>query len=184
MPDFQAEFDRGLDAARDEAGASALDKGASARTTLRSPWFHGKCPLCRHTFRVDDMVKRSGNSITHAGGELNCVHDAEFNISTSAIDFFAGLDETWPPPDNVRVTRLEPSHYLVAPPVTAVRRRTCFVCTHTFRPFDQVVICPCRPFEPQCEVAVHRDPVHGLLCYETWNPGSTRTHCPVTSRKL
>ncbi len=186
MPEFQEEFDRGLEAARDEAGTAALDSSETARTTLRSTWFHSVCSRCSHTFRVNDVVRRVNGELVHSGGELNCATEqrSTFDVTPAVREFFAGLDEEWPPPVDVEVTRLEPGHRLLAPPVGAIRRRTCFVCTHTFRSLDQIVICPCSPSEPLCEVGVHRDPVHGLLCLETWNPGGSRTHCPVTSRKL
>jgi hypothetical protein len=47
-----------------------------------------------------------------------------------------------------------------------------------------VIFCPCQPGSPLCLVAIHRDPVHGLHCWEDWNPGAYQLHCPATSRAL
>src|SRR5205085_2866290 len=82
--------------------------------------------------------------------------------STSAAAFYLGLDESWPPPATLPVRRLElgtkVGDLLLAPAVSGFRRHRCAICGHTLRPHDQVVICPCRPEQPMCILAIHRDP--------------------------
>jgi hypothetical protein len=181
-------FEAGLDSARDEAGVSALERGEIAVTSLTAQWLYSLCPQCRHTFRVGDRVKRKpGVGVVHCSPQLDCLGGSPSAMeggTREITEFFAGLDEEWPPPQDVRVVVLEPGHPLLAPPRAGFRRKSCMVCSHTFRPLDLVVVCPCSPGGPLCEVGVHRDPVHGLACLEMWNPSGTNTHCPVTSRKL
>jgi hypothetical protein len=80
--------------------------------------------------------------------------------------------------------RLEAGHFLLTPPGNGFGRRSCAVCGHTFRLHDHVIFCPCHPQERKCIVAIHRDPVHGLRCWEEWSPGTTFRYCPATSRRL
>ncbi len=182
---LQIEFEAGEAAALDPANEPAAT-GGHATTTLQSPWLHLRCRVCGHTFRPGDPVEvDSGGEAVHAGAALPCAGgDVAAEANPEAAAFFDGLDETWPPPENLPVVRLEAGHYLVAPPLAGFRRRTCAVCGHTFRPLDHVVQCPCFPEAPRCGVAIHRDPVHGLHCYDDWNPGAHQLHCPATSRKL
>ncbi len=53
--------------------------------------------------------------------------------------------------------------------------RRCAVCGHTFRPGDQVVICPCDPVSPRCRAAVHRDLLKQIHCWELWQGSPLRT---------
>lgn len=181
MTHEQAEFERGLTGAADEENVGAFASGGEAVTTLRSYWLHQFCPRCRHTFRLGDTVVIEGRStVRHA--EMRCADaEQESAVSAEVARFFAGVDETWSPPEDVPIVRLDPSHLLLAPPTAGFRRHTCVVCSHTLRLHDHVVICPCGPRDPICSVAVHRDPVHGLHCWDSWTGGRTRAYCPVTS---
>lgn len=183
---LHAELQAGEAAARDPANAPTVVTGGRATTTLRSPWLHLRCRVCGHTFRTGDEVEIEDGAAVHASAMLPCAGaaDAATPADPDTNAFFAGLDETWPPPRDLPVVRLEAGHFLLAPPVAGFRRRTCAVCGHTFRPHDHVVFCPCFPQAPRCQVAIHRDPIHGLHCWEDWNPGAHRLHCPATSREL
>ncbi|MCP4654562.1 MAG: hypothetical protein GY856_03980 [bacterium] len=183
---LKAAFDAGKAAALDPANAPAAVTGGRATTTLQSPWLHLRCRLCGHTFRPGDEIELSGGVAAHASAALPCAGAAGSAppASPEIAEFFAGLDETWPPPKNLAIIRLEDGHFLLAPPVAGFRRRSCAVCGHTFRPHDHVVLCPCFPDKPRCQVAIHRDPIHGLHCWEDWNPGAHKLHCPATSREI
>ncbi len=188
-PILQADFAAGEAAAMDPANAPSAITGGRATTTLQSPWLHLRCKVCGHTFRPGDEVEVTGGIAVHASGILPCAgnagdDDAPLSTDLGAAEFFTGLDETWPPPKELPVVRLEDGHFLLAPPMAGFRRRNCAVCGHTFRAHDHVVLCPCFPQAPRCRVAIHRDPVHGLHCLEDWNPGAHKLHCPATSRQL
>jgi hypothetical protein len=188
-PDLRAELQRGIAAAMDPLNRGAVH-GGHAVTSLHSPWLHQPCPVCRHTFRVGDEVEIDRDTtVRHhsallpcAGGELAArPKNSELNA------FLAGLDHAWPPPPGVSVHRLEDGgqwQRLLAAPTAGFRRHSCAVCGHTLRPLDMVVICPCEPGQPRCQVAIHRDPVHGLNCWDAWSPGEFRLHCPATSRPI
>ncbi len=141
-----------------------------------------------HTFRMEDEVNIAPDgTVRHDSDLLPCARGGpQPAAAPEAMNaFFEGLNEAWPPSINVPVVRLTAGHLLVRPPRARFRRRTCFVCAHTLRVHDFVVICPCSPRAPLCEVAVHRDIVHGLYCLDAWNPGANRqAYCPITSRKL
>jgi hypothetical protein len=184
----QQAFEQGIAVAMDPVNDYAIQRGGKAVTTLNSNWLHRFCPTCLHTFRLGDEVSIDKDGVVrHCSVLLPCVRGEEgiVEISKETSAFFAGLDETWPPPGDVRIVRLEEGHKLLAPPRAGFRRHTCAVCGHTLRLHDHVIICPCSPNEPLCGTAIHRDPVHGLHCFEAWNPGANKQHyCPVTSRKL
>jgi hypothetical protein len=184
--DSKIEFLRGIDAALDPANATVV-RGGRAVTTLLSSWLHTRCTTCGHTFRTGDEVEVSPDgTVRHQSPLLACASGETAEAAPSAVvrEFFAGLDEAWPPPREMQVIRLEAGHDLLAPPVAGFQRHTCAVCGHTLRPHDSVVLCPCSPMRPVCAVAIHRDPFHGLHCLEAWNPGGTLKYCPVTSREL
>ncbi|MDJ0842262.1 MAG: hypothetical protein QNK37_37520, partial [Acidobacteriota bacterium] len=163
-------FQRGLAAARDPA---VEPETGLAVTNLRSPWLHQRCEVCHHSFRPDDPVLVDGRKVRHAGNGLNCHNGAvDPEPEAEAIDaFYRGLYKAWPPPEDAPGLRLKPGHTLLDPPVGRLGRHTCAVCAHTLRPGDTVVICPCRPNAPLCQLAIHRDPLRGLTCWQAWNPG-------------
>ncbi len=166
--DLQREFDRGLESARDEKAFAELELGQTVTTSLTSSWIFQTCPACGHTFRLGDQVRRvEGRGILHVSRPLD--------------EFFAGLDETWPPPKDVCITRLLPGNLILSPRTAGTRWRTCQVCRHTLRPYDCVVVCPCRPASPICQAAVHQDPVNQLTCYKIWKPSGATLKCPVFS---
>lgn len=181
-------FDKGAAAAIDPTNDAAIQRGGDAITTLQSSWLHQQCPICAHTFRLgDQVIIVDDKTITHQISGLSCPQGREtIAESLSEIsNFFVGLDEAWPLPENVSVIRLEIENELLAPPSGAFQRFTCAVCAHTLRLYDQVVICPCSPEQPLCQTAIHRDLIKGLHCLEAWNPEAKKQHyCPVTSRNL
>lgn len=180
----EEEFEKGASGAADEENAAVLAEGGVAVTTLRSSWLHRPCPDCQHTFRLGDPVEIAPKTPVRHVTSFCVSGQPEGEASAEIALFFLGLDEVWPPPEDSQTIRLEPSHRLLAPPTAGFRRHTCVVCGHTLRWRDEVVICPCSPKQPICFVAVHRDPVHGLHCLDSWTAGRTRKYCPVTSRRL
>jgi hypothetical protein len=176
-------FQRGLAAGLDPASAITVP-GADAVTTERSPWLRGRCVRCGHSFRRGDRVRADGAiQAVHAAGTGFCAGDAaEPPIEETAAEaFYRGLAAACTPPSRLAVTRLLPGHWLLAPPLAGLGRRTCVVCGHTLRPHDDVIVCPCRPEMPLCEAAVHQDNVHGLSCLTGWNEREARRCCPVTA---
>jgi hypothetical protein len=184
---LKRELELGVAAARDPVNAAAM-QGGRATTTLLSRWLHLRCAECGHSFRVGDAVAVSAEdgSARHDSVSLPCAHTTTpaAHAPVDAAAFFAGLEEAWPPPRDLPVHRLLEGHPLLAPPQGGFRRHGCAVCGHTLRPNDCVILCPCSPGQPACRVAIHRDPVHGLHCWEAWNPGASRRHCPATSRLI
>lgn len=187
------EFQSGIAVAMDPLNDFAITHGGKAVTTLSSYWLHRVCPTCQHTFRLGDEVEIGNDGVVrHRSVLLPCTKDApeEMVLHQETAEFFMGMDETWPPPADMPVHRLFEGHELLAPPLNNFRRHTCAVCGHTLRPHDHVIICPCSPENPHCLTAIHRDPLHGLHCYEAWNPRANKQDpgkpdfCPVTSRKL
>lgn len=181
--DFTREqFEGGLLDATDPLNAS-VQPGGRAVTTLQSPWLHSICPECRHSFRPGDIVRveRQG-LVRHDMAALPCAGqlDSRPNALTSQ-GFYQGLDEAWPPPADVVLCRLEGSHPLVSSPRVGFRRFSCAICSHTLREGDLVVLCPCHPEQPKCRVAIHRDALHGLHCWDAWLSVEGRRFCPATS---
>lgn len=185
---LKQEFDRGIAAAMDPVNDNAIEKGGKAITTLNSYWLARFCPVCQHTFRLGDVVFiDEQGTVCHFSALLPCRKGAEVfpSVSKETSVFFEGMDETYPPPDDVRIVRLKEGDELLAPTSRQFRRRRCAVCGHTFRLNDHVVICPCSPNEPRCITAIHRDTIHGLHCFDAWNPGANKQEfCPVTSSKI
>lgn len=175
-------FDRGHQDATDPLNAS-IKPGARAVTTLQSPWLHGLCPECRHSFRPGDIVQVAApGQVRHAMAALPCAGDTEGRPNAlTAHGFFQGLDDAWPPPTDVAFCRLDAHHPLVSSPRVGFRRFSCAICTHTLREGDLVVLCPCHPEHPKCRVAIHRDALHGLHCWDAWRSVEGRRFCPATS---
>jgi hypothetical protein len=149
--------------------------GDTELTTLRSAWLHRRCPVCGHSFRPGDRVRRTpaGETVHVMPGlclseETQPADEAQGN-SPEQEAFFAGLEAACPVPDDVQVRRLTPGHPLLAPPMPGLLRHACRVCGRTFRPGELVVICPCAPNAPHCQAAVHRDHIRQLWCWDEWH---------------
>ncbi len=188
-PNVRRAFDDGLAAGLDAATAQRDDNDSGAppvlattvTTTLRSRWLHRVCPLCGHTFRPGDLVQTApGQDAVHDMPGLRCASLADggaLAVEVSALGnatFFEGLAAAWPMPDDVKIVRLEGDHRLLAPPRGAIRRRSCRVCGHSFRPMDHVVLCPCSLVDASkqpCEIAVHRDLLRQMHCWDQWLQG-------------
>jgi hypothetical protein len=181
-------FNRGVAVAIDPANNEVIASGGQGITTLNSYWLHQRCSVCSHTFRLGDEVYITEEKIVqHNSALLPCAQGnlSESDPASGISRFFAGLEAAWPPPQDLPIVRLEAGHELLAPPLAGFQRHTCAVCGHTLRLNDLVVICPCSPHQPLCRIAVHRDLIHGLHCFDAWNPGANnQLYCPVTSRKL
>ena len=186
--DIIKQFDQGIELISDPENNLTIQNSGDAITSLHSFWLGENCQVCAHTFRLGDTVFIDKNrQVFHNSALLPCAKEGQvaIEISHEISDFFEGLSETWPPPKNIPITRLEHGHELLAPKRGGFKRKTCAVCGHTFRLHDHVIICPCSPNDPKCMTAIHRDPIHGLHCYEAWNPGANKQeYCPVTQRKL
>jgi hypothetical protein len=100
-----------------------------------------------------------------------------------AAAFAAGLLHAFPVAGRIPVRLLEPSDWRV-PRSADGQSPTCLYCGHTFRAGECVVVCPCRPHDPRCGSAIHRDPAAGLNCWETWRPDSSLKVCPVTLSRV
>lgn len=206
-PEVEGRFSAGLTAgldpdASDQQEPLTRDQPRQITTTIRSRWLHRLCPVCGHTFRPGDGVRvTSGEEVVHDMPGLRCAplvaevrvdgslpevavdggtSDGGTNDGGSSQAFFEGLAAAWPMPDDVAVVRLEGSHPLLAPPRGDIPRRSCRVCGHSFRPMDHVVLCP---FSDSCEarggcrVAVHRDLLRQLHCWDEWVQGNLRDQC-------
>ena len=185
-PELEKLFAQGYKSSSQSLPPSPSNSPGKAHTTLNSRWLGEKCPVCLHTFRLGDEVYIAPTGeVTHHSSSLPCTPNPEAPPETEIRQFFQGLDAAWPPLEALPLVRLEGKHPLLAPPQARFGRHTCAVCTHTLRPRDQVVICPCNPQQPQCNLAVHRDSVHQLYCLEAWNPTiNAQNYCPITSRRL
>lgn len=188
MVQLNTEFSKGIAAAMDPINA-AVEREGRAVTSLFSPWLHGHCKHCGHSFRPgDEVYVFPDGHVVHDSGLLPCKGEGSAaaleNNATEA--FFQGLDNAWPPPEGLPVVRLEQGHPLLAPAFAGFKRHACAVCGHTLRLHDMVIICPCQPHKPTCQVAVHRDPLHNLNCWSLWGveDGNKLEYCLATSRKL
>ncbi|MFD0272345.1 hypothetical protein ACFVHB_00355 [Kitasatospora sp. NPDC127111] len=175
-----------------QPGSSGVD--GPAPTGRESPWVRTwrppgatrrhPCLVCGHTFRRGDQVYLRYDAehrlveVTHHMPHLPCsglVQQATQTDAQAAADFFRGVDLGDPLPDEVHVTRLMPDDPVLSGPEHA----RCFVCAHSLRPFESVVICPCDPADPGCRTSAHQDPARGLTCFEDWQPGLEVTRCPM-----
>jgi hypothetical protein len=188
---MRSAFERGLARGRDPLNTAALEGGVGV-TNLRSPWLQRPCARCGHSFRRGDRVEvQPGARYLHAPGTSLCSGDAahpggaEGPVSSPVrAAFYAGLARAFPAPAGAPIVRLEPGHPLLAPPGPAFTRAACAICGHTFRPFDQVVVCACSPGAPLCRSAVHRDPLRLMMCWDEWKKSHLSGFCPATSRRL
>lgn len=183
-PGPRDEFRRGLGAALDPETEAAMAHEGRALTTKDSWWVHTICadPACKHTFRKGDEVLLDGEGqVRHCSALLPCAGELTESAdqSEALTQFYAGMNAAWPPPADLRVERLGVDHCLVRLH-PGFPRRTCFVCGHTLRPNDQVIVCPCH--QPECQVAIHRDPEHGMNCLDVWRPDQKTSSCPATSK--
>lgn len=189
--EVEAEFDAGLaagldpDASYGRALSKSLPDGRQrVTTTLRSCWLHRPCPTCKHTFRPgDDVLVLADGQVMHDMPNRHC-DNADLDPAAGAASrsaFFAGIEQAWPIADDIPVVYLENDHWLVAPPRAGFSRHACRICGHSFRPGDRVVICPCDPATPRCRVAVHRDIVQQLHCWEQWKRGDASQQCLATT---
>ena len=187
-----SEIQRGIRAAMDPTNRDALSGGRGV-TTLQSSWLHQACPVCRHTFRVGDEVAVDAQGTPrHDSPDLPCGGSAHAVAvqGDELTAFFRGLDTAWPPPQGIPVWRLELGgmfSHLLSPPFAGFRRHACAVCGHSLRPQDVVVICPCHAAgrtTRRCDIAIHRDSVRGLHCWDAWTHGELSRYCPGTSQDV
>jgi hypothetical protein len=187
--DDVAEFRVGVTSAFEHDGVtdtSGAEVGPAV-TTLVSWWNHLLCDRCGHSFRRGDRVLRDSRTWTvrHLDARLACAgagdDDAPTAPAAELAEFAAGVDEAWPPAVDVPVTQLAADDWRVLRPPGLLTRARCLFCAHTFRAGEHIVVCPCRPADPACGAAVHRDPAAGLVCWESWRPAGTVMACPVTS---
>ncbi|GAA1416724.1 hypothetical protein [Catellatospora coxensis] len=180
-------FDEGMQAAFDPRAAMTADKRAGHFvTTIATPWHSRFCTGCGHTFRIDDrVVVDDAGDVRHLDPLLGCAHPAGASPDLPELaDFTAGMLDAWPAPDEVPLTSTDDVPFLARRPPGGFERMACLFCGHTFRPAETVVLCPCRPTEQLCRAAVHRDPVRGLVCWESWRPGQRVKVCPVMLLRL
>jgi hypothetical protein len=163
---------------------------AAVITTQVSWWNHLICDTCGHTFRRGDRVRHEPGSaqVAHLDPGLGCAAPSAGNQGAAGpasgsdlAQFAGGLGRTWPPTGNVRVTRLDKGDWRTGRPRPPFERARCLYCAHTFREGEHVIVCPCRPGDPACGAAVHRDPAAGLICWETWQPEGRVRQCPVSA---
>jgi len=184
LEQLRDKFKQGQAIAMDPVNALTIQQG-EAVTTLSSYWLHQRCDQCGHTFRAgDNVVIEPDNPIRHHSALLSCADPAAGSEpSADASAFFQGYDTTCPPPPHAPIKRLEDGEPLLAPPYAGFQRHSCAICGHTLRLSDLVIICPCQPQNPRCQIAIHRDPNHGLHCWELWEANNGH-YCPATSRQL
>ncbi len=184
MSTDRGEFESGVAAALDPDNQAAV-RGGPAVTNLRCWWLGLRCPACRHTFRPGDrvVVSEEPREVRHASPDLPCAGGADQTPfdPAGADEFFRGLDAAWPPPPGLPVVAVTRNHALAAPPLPGCDRRSCFVCGHTFRPTDKVIVCPCRPNAPACLFAFHCDPEHNRNCWQDWVAAGRERYCPAVA---
>ncbi|MEB8343002.1 hypothetical protein [Streptomyces endophyticus] len=196
-PEVASAFDRGQQRGENPQVAGA---DGPASTTLDSRWLgtwrrpgsrrREPCRVCGHTFRLDDTVYLHHSAdgkltdVTHHLRNLPCSGrstPSEMPDPRAQAAFFRGVDASDPSPETLHTVRLMPDDRALGHPR---QRNACFVCRHTFRLFETVVVCPCSPAERDCLKAVHQDPARGLGCFEQWRSDLTVTQCPMNFRTL
>lgn len=182
------EFQEGFESSLDPQNL-LISGEMSQITTQHSSWRFSKCNVCKHTFRKDDVVWVGSDQIViHDSSALPCKNGggdlSARPLASSMEEFYKGMDEMWPPSASITIKRLEATDPQVAHPFLGSERQECAVCGHTLRVNDIVVICPCKPNNPGCQTAIHRDPIQGLFCYSAWNLGRVKMHCPSFYREI
>lgn len=179
---FDDAFRRGLDPVNADLSRSVR----TSRNTGYSEWLMEPCPVCRHTIREGDQVwleQRNGKiEAVHDSSELPCHSGAKPTapkLSSGAAAFSAAFRVAYPGIPVLKVVRLRPGHPLLSQDYLNGPAR-CRGCGHTFRPFERVAFCPCRPLAPKngCHFAAHMDPAVSQLCFELL-ADPTRKHCPM-----
>ncbi|MGB0521329.1 MAG: hypothetical protein ACPGJS_00145 [Flammeovirgaceae bacterium] len=187
----QISFQEALTSAMDPYNDHKLNSDY-ATTTIYSPWLHKRCVECGHTFRLDDEVTISADgTVRHNSRLLPCSGNnfQDDHIDSGTLnEFYAGILETYPPPNGLQVYYLNPAdenaQLLLAPPKHGFKRHECAICSHTLRPTDIIVVCPCHPSAPQCRVTIHWDPFRGLNCWGEWKSHVDKLFCPATSKRV
>jgi hypothetical protein len=136
-------------------------------------------PAARTVFHLDPRLDCARSAETGSTADAEPAAD----VSAQLRDFASGLATTWPPDADVPLSVLGEDDWRVTRPPEPMERARCLFCAHTFRAGEQVVTCPCRPQDAACGAAVHRDPVAGLVCWESWHPGGEVEICPITTRR-
>ncbi|MBD0421482.1 hypothetical protein AB0L35_15700 [Streptomyces sp. NPDC052309] len=146
------------------------------------------CPVCHHSFRLGEQISihradtGPGVVLKHHSRRLDCLNPGTGEAASAVAEqFHRGLDEANPPPPELSTVRLRRGHPLLrlhpGPGDGAPTRHRCWVCGHTFRPDEVVIHCTCSPHAPACACAVHRDPDHGLVCYDDWKAQHPAVPC-------
>ncbi len=181
-------FDGAFRRALDPANADLSKSIRTSRNTGYSEWLMKPCPVCRNTIREGDQVwleQRDGEiRAVHDSSELPCHSGAEAvapQPSAAAAAFSAAFRGAYPGIPVARVVRLRPGHPLLSQDYLDGPAR-CRGCGHTFRPFERVSFCPCRPLAPKdgCRFPAHNDPAVSQLCFELL-ADPVRKHCPMDS---
>ena len=169
-----------------EAGLAPRQADAADGDEVTAPpswWFNLTCPACGHTFRRGDRVRvnRAARHVVHLEPGLGCAGGSAAQVAPETASFAAGLLAAWPA--GARVVELAEDDWRLPRRGSALAGQRCLHCAHTFRPGEQVVICPCHPDSPACGAAIHRDPARGLPCWERWRPDGTVPVCPVAKAR-
>jgi hypothetical protein len=182
--DEVAEFDMGLE--HDPELAATADSSPIRVTRASSWWYYRWCSGCDHTLRRGEMVQvdDSTRAVRHADQSSECDAGEAGGDSADVMEFLEGMQTTWPTGHDLPVASTDDLPFLLNRLPGVGRRPACLNCRHSFRPHETVIVCPCSPFQPQCQHAVHRDPGLGLVCWESWRPSGQLTVCPVTLREL
>jgi hypothetical protein len=164
-----------------EAGFAPQLPGADDEsvTVAASWWFSLTCRTCGHTFRRGDKVRVDAQTrlVEHLEPGLGCAGGPAAGQTPETASFATGLLSAWP--SEAKVIELKADDWRLPRPGSGRTGQHCLYCAHTFRPGEQVVVCPCRRGEPACGAAVHRDPARGLPCLDRWRPTGTLSVCPV-----
>jgi hypothetical protein len=174
----------------DPQPALAQDHADGVVVTRSWSWWNGvRCRTCGHTFRRGDraLVVAAARTVQHLVPGLVCGTDPRPGADRGTAEqdeLAAGLLATWPA--DVPISRLAPDDWRIPRPGRrgSTYPPACLYCGHSFRAGEYVVICPCAPRLQACGAAVHRDPVAGLPCWDSWRPEGELAVCPTTMARL